>query len=77
MRLLERLVTAALHERIVQHQMDGGATPAEATATANEATAGGIGGVFQWIIANAPTLYAFAALIAGFFGVPAAVFFGD
>ena len=70
MRLLERLASLAIHERIVQHQVEGGATHAEAIAAANQAAAGGIGGLFHWIVANAPSIYAFAAMILGIFGVP-------
>lgn len=68
--MLRHLFLAAMHERIIQHLIDGGATVADAHATAASATAGGVGGVFQWIIKNAPELYAVARFIALMFGIP-------
>lgn len=60
----------ALLERIKQHLIDHGSTPAEADAQTKEIAKGGIGGILQWIVANAPQLYAFAAFIAALFGIP-------
>lgn len=69
MQLLERLATAVIHERLVQHLVDGGAAPDVATATADHAAAGGVAGILQWIVANAPAIYGFARMIALMFGI--------
>jgi hypothetical protein len=70
MKLLEHLAAGAIHDRIVQHLMDTrGLSHAEATAEAAQASAGGLGGLVQWIVANAPELYAVARVIAALFGV--------
>lgn len=66
---LEHAAVSLLHARIVQNEVDQGASPQAALQTANTATAGGWQGAVNWIISNGPQLYSFAVMVAGWFGV--------
>jgi hypothetical protein len=67
MKLLEHLAAGAILQRIRAHLRDN--PDAGAADALGQAAAGGLGGLIQWIVANAPELYAFAAYIAALFGV--------
>lgn len=66
---LERIAMAHIQARAVQELVARGMSEKDATQAASHAASGGLGSFMQWILANLPSIYAFAEVVLLFFGI--------